>query len=111
MAFQRDSKLGYGYLLVGVAVPPLTDSIFGHTAGLIAYAICLLGGIVFLLAAHHDQLLQRRSLAMTIVIFTLYGSVIGALGGGLTGAILRAKVEKKGETNNPTNSKMEDDHA
>jgi hypothetical protein len=109
MAFQRDSKLGYGYLLVGIAVPPLTDNIFGHTAGLIAYAICLLGGIIFLLVAHHDQLPQRRSLLMTIFIFALYGSVIGALGGGLTGAILRAKGEKKEETNKPTNNKTKDD--
>ena len=83
MAFQRDSKLGYGYLLIGVAVPPLTDAVFGHTAGLIAYASCFIVGIVFLLTAHHDQLPQRRSLLVTIFIFALYGAGIGAIGGGL----------------------------
>jgi hypothetical protein len=96
MAFQRDSILGYGFLLVGVAVPPLIDNLFGHKAGLIAYAVCFVIGVIFLIAAHHDQLPQRRSLKMAIFIFTLYGAVIGALGGGLTGAVASMrKVETK----------------
>ena len=88
MAIQRDSKLGYGYLLVSIAMPPILDKFFGPTAGLCAYAICLLAGLLLLLGAHHDRIASRRSKRMTIFVFTAYGAVIGSLAGGLFGAIV-----------------------
>jgi hypothetical protein len=105
MAIQRDSKLGYGFLLVGAALPYLADKLFGPIVVLVLAAIALIVGIVFLLAAHHDSLPKRRSLIMTIWVFTLYGAGIGALGGGIAGAIAHLRTNttateqnKKGES-------------
>lgn len=105
MTLQRDSKLGYGFLLVGAALPYLADKLFGPVVALVSAAIALIVGIVFLLAAHHERLPIRRSLVMTIWVFTLYGAGIGALGGGIAGAIAHLRTNaaateqnKKGET-------------
>jgi hypothetical protein len=41
MALQRDSKLGYGFLFAGAALPYLADKLFGPLTALIAAAIDL----------------------------------------------------------------------
>jgi hypothetical protein len=85
---QRETKFGYGFLLVGAAFPYLADKLFGPTTALWVAAVTLLLGVMLLLAAHyHDEPPIRKSMAMTIGLFSLYGAGLGALGGGIIGAI------------------------
>jgi hypothetical protein len=49
---QRDSKLGYGFLFVGAAMPYLIEHFFGATAALVVTIICAVLGIGFLWAGH-----------------------------------------------------------
>lgn len=104
LQLQRDSKLGYGYMLVSIAAPPLVDHFFGHTAGLIAYVVSLLAGVAFLSFAHADDIAKRRSLKMTVFVFSLYGMMLGGLGGGLIGAIAHSKAEKSERAETPTSA-------
>jgi hypothetical protein len=85
---ERATKFGYGFLFVGAALPYLADKLFGPTAALCVASVALLLGVVFLIAAHHhDKSPIRKSVAMTIGLFSLYGAGLGALGGGIIGAI------------------------
>jgi hypothetical protein len=91
---QRDAKFGYGFLFVGAAMPYLADKIFGPIPALVVAAIILIVGIIFLVSAHsHGAPHARRTLAMTIWLFTLYGAGIGALGGGIAGAIRKLAIK------------------
>ena len=52
---QRDSKLGYGYLLVGAALAYLIDKALGLTTAIIVSVICLVVGGAFLWAGHRHK--------------------------------------------------------
>ena len=61
----RDAKFGYGFLLVGTALPYLIEKLSGSALWAAAIAaICLVGGMGFLIAAHrHGQsFISHRSL-------------------------------------------------
>src|SRR5258708_3526722 len=96
----RETKFGYGFLLLGAAMPYLIDKLLGPIAALISAAVILLGGIAFLVAGHFhrdkDALPHRRGLMATIGMFTIIGAASGALIGGLSGAIWN--ISKKGGT-------------
>jgi hypothetical protein len=48
----RDSKLGYGFLFMGVAMPYLIEHFLGATVALVATVLCALIGVMFLLSGH-----------------------------------------------------------
>jgi hypothetical protein len=52
MAVKRDSKLGYGFLLVGASVPYLIDKLFGPVAALLVSLFSFIVGCGFLVHAH-----------------------------------------------------------
>jgi len=53
---KREDKFGYGFLLLGFAMPFFIEHFFGETAAVIAAAICGLVGIGFIFAGHlHER--------------------------------------------------------
>jgi hypothetical protein len=48
----RETKFGYGFLLVGTAMPYLIDKIFGLTAAILVSVVCLVAGGVLLWSGH-----------------------------------------------------------
>ena len=97
---ERDSKLGYGFLLVGAALPYLADKLFGPVTAVISAAIVLILGVMFLIAAHYP--VAKRTVAMTVWLFTLYGAGVGALGGGITGLV--RNIQNASKTKSPPSS-------
>jgi hypothetical protein len=87
----RETKFGYGFLLVGAALPYLIDKLFGPVYALVAAAILLLAGIGCLVAAHLDRekkgAQRRYGLMETVAMFALVGASSGALIGSISGAI------------------------
>ena len=53
---ERDSKLGYGFLFVGVSMPYLIEHLFGPTYALVVTLVCATIGVCFLWAAHNHRL-------------------------------------------------------
>jgi hypothetical protein len=49
---QRDSKLGYGFLLVGASIPYLIEHLFGASLALLVTIFCAILGVGFLCAGH-----------------------------------------------------------
>jgi hypothetical protein len=86
----RETKLGYGFLLVGSGLPYLVDKLLGPIFALITAAVCFVGGIAFLVAGHlhrNKKEVRFRGVMATIGMFTLVGAASGALIGSLSGAI------------------------
>jgi hypothetical protein len=52
---ERDSKLGYGFLLTGAAMPYLIEHLFGPASALIVTVICATAGVCFLWAGHNHR--------------------------------------------------------
>jgi hypothetical protein len=53
---KREDKFGYGFLLVGIAMPYFIEHFFGEVAGVIAATICGIAGISFIAAGHiHER--------------------------------------------------------
>ena len=69
---QRDTKLGYGFLFVGLALAYLLSLILGTVAGIVIAVASLLIGVVFLISGHlhSDENLRQGEIARrTIQIF------------------------------------------
>ena len=94
----KETKFGYGFLLVGSALPYLIDKLFGPIAALIVASICLVAGVALLVAAHLHRdksgIRFRRGLMGTIGMFALIGATAGALIGSLSGAIWKISKDK-----------------
>lgn len=56
----RETKFGYGFLLVGSTLTYLIDALLGHTAALVCYAAFFLIGICFLISAHLPESKETR---------------------------------------------------
>ncbi|MGH9743585.1 MAG: hypothetical protein ACRD51_14665 [Candidatus Acidiferrum sp.] len=100
----KETKFGYGFLLLGAGLPYVFDKLLGPLAALIASALCIVFGCVFLLAAHFhrdkNEIRPKRGLMVSIGMFTLVGAASGALIGSLSGAIwnvVRNKPTQSGE--------------
>jgi hypothetical protein len=95
----RETKFGYGYLLVGAALPYLIDKLLGPIAALIAASIVGISGLVFLLAGHlhkdGNKVKKHRGFMASIGIFALIGAASGAVIGSLSGAIWNVAYGKK----------------
>lgn len=71
----RGTKLGYGFLLVGVGLPFLIDKLFGSSTALVVVAAsCVVVGICFLIAGH---LSERTRLARTVILALLAVIMVG----------------------------------
>lgn len=51
----RETKFGYGFLLVGTGVPYLIDKALGLTAAIVVSVACIVFGGAFLWAGHRDK--------------------------------------------------------
>lgn len=71
----KETKFGYGFLLLGVGLPYLIDKLFGETAAIVVSGCCVLVAICLLIAGHlHD----RKGLATKIIWVLVALSSIGA---------------------------------
>lgn len=67
---ERDSKLGYGFLLLGVSVPYLIERIFGPQSALVVIVICAVFGVCFLWTGHNHRLSGQPAISLKRKIYT-----------------------------------------
>jgi hypothetical protein len=76
---QRDSKLGYGFLLVGAGLPYLIDKALGLPAAIIVSVACVVFGGAFLLAgARHkeEEERPRKKIWEGLIIVAALGTLV-----------------------------------
>ena len=71
----KETKFGYGFLLLGVGLPYLIDKLFGETAAIIVSGCCVLAAICLLIAGH---LHERKGLATKVILVLVALASIGA---------------------------------
>jgi hypothetical protein len=78
----RDTKLGYGFLLVGAAIPYLIEQFVGAKWALTAASVCMVAGVLFLIAAHvhREPDSPPRTLKSKVSIGVLLAAVAFAIG-------------------------------
>jgi hypothetical protein len=88
---QRDTKLGYGFLLVGAPLLYIVEKLWGPIVALIFALVILLLGVGFLVSAHSHRESEtpprRRGLMTLIALYATIGAASGTLLGGVFGAI------------------------
>jgi hypothetical protein len=94
---RKEDKLGYGYLLVGIGVPPVLDYFFGPKWGLVAALLVLAGGAILLVSAHLHP-------GKRIAKFIMVGAILGAASIGVM-RMIRHKDDPK-EHLRPSESKL-----
>jgi hypothetical protein len=72
---QRDSKLGYGFLFIGAAMPYLIEHLFGPITALIATLVCAIVGVIFLWSGH----LHREPLDPPMKLVVRIGTTVLAI--------------------------------
>lgn len=82
----RSSKFGYGFLLMGAAIPYLIEHTFGATIALIATLVCAIAGVVFLWSGHlHREpddppvSLSRKIATGVLGIIVIFGACLAGL--------------------------------
>src|SRR6266496_93584 len=55
MKVEKETKFGYGFALAGWGLPAIVEKIFGPVVALVIAAMCTVGGIWFLCAAHFHK--------------------------------------------------------
>jgi hypothetical protein len=106
---QRDSKLGYGFLLVGAGVPYLIDKALGLPAAIIVSVACVVFGGAFLLAgAKHKEgeLRPRKKIWEWLIIVAALGTLV-YLGSNGIFRIMPKKESVRSEEPPKTESKPE----
>ena len=73
LPISRETKIGFGFLLAGIAIPYLIDKLFGPIAVTIIFCFCLVVGIYFLISAymHRDSASTFRSTKASILRYAV----------------------------------------
>jgi hypothetical protein len=98
---QRDSKLGYGFLLVGAGLPFLIDKALGLTAAIIVSVVCVVSGGSFLVAGHRHsegETRPRRKIWELIIIAASLGTLTVLLSIGILKVISKKESHKSDES-------------
>jgi hypothetical protein len=85
----RETKFGYGFLILGISVPYLIEKAFGPAWALTTACILLVVGVAFAISGHlhREPSTRRRKLMGTIGMYMLIGALVGTAAGGLTGLV------------------------